>query len=118
MKGFETKDGDLLIVNNEVSMVEGKELTAQTIQSVLSTNKGEWLFDPDEGIEFSNILGQRSNLDENIVRNEIEQGVEQVDSALTIDEFHCEFDARTRGLAVAFTATTEDDESISATVQY
>ena len=58
MTGFKLKDGDLVITNNEIELVEGDELTVQTIQSVLSTNKGEWIFDTDEGIEFDNILGK------------------------------------------------------------
>jgi phage baseplate assembly protein W len=118
MKGFEMKDGDLVIVKGEMTMIEGKELTAQTLQSVLSTNEGEWLFDPDEGIKFSNILGQRSDVDESIIRAEIEKAIEQVDSSMTLDNIECNIDKNTRALAVGFTATTEDDEEISATVKY
>lgn len=65
MKGFVIKDGDLVISDNlvvnkkEIEMVSGNELTAQTIQSVLSTNKGEWIFDENEGINFANILGKQ-----------------------------------------------------------
>lgn len=58
MKGFMLKDGDISITNGEIDMVEGSELTAQTIGSVLSTNKGEWLFDTEEGIDFDAILGK------------------------------------------------------------
>lgn len=60
MIGLKIRDGDLVITNNEIELVEGKELTRQTIQSVLSTNKGEWKFDTEEGINFYNILGERS----------------------------------------------------------
>lgn len=58
MKGFRVTDGDLVITNEEIEIVEGSELTAQTIQCVVSTNKGEWLFNQDEGINFENILGK------------------------------------------------------------
>lgn len=58
MKGFKLTDGDLSFTNNEIDMVRDNELTAQTIQYVISTNKGEWLFNKDEGINFSNILGK------------------------------------------------------------
>ena len=57
-KGFALKDGDLSITNNEIDMVDGNELTVQTITQVLSTNKGEWLFDEDEGIDFDVVLGK------------------------------------------------------------
>ncbi len=59
MKGFKLLDNDLSIENNEIEIIEGSELTRQTIQSVLSTNKGEWLFDKNEGIDFNNIFGKR-----------------------------------------------------------
>ena len=57
MNGFKMKDGDLVIENEKITMVEGTELTAQTIKYVLSTNRGEWQFDTEEGIYFKNILG-------------------------------------------------------------
>lgn len=59
MKGFMLSDGDLVITNNEIVMTQGNELTSQTIQCVLSTNKGEWIFDEEEGIDFDNIFGKQ-----------------------------------------------------------
>ena len=56
MIGFRLKDGDLDIVNGEISMVEDSELKAQTIKQVISTNRGEWLFDKDEGINFGHMF--------------------------------------------------------------
>lgn len=58
MTGFKINDGDIVITNDEIELVEGDELTAQTIQQVLSTNKGEWIFDTEEGINLDNILGK------------------------------------------------------------
>lgn len=45
--------------NHQIEMVEGAELTAQKIKTVLGTNKGEWFFDEEEGINFDNILGKK-----------------------------------------------------------
>ena len=59
MKGLMLTDGDLSITNGEIDMVDGAELTAQTIGCVLSTNKGEWLFNTEEGIDFDAILGKQ-----------------------------------------------------------
>lgn len=59
MKGFKLNSkGDVEITNNQIAMVEGNELLRQNVQSVLGTNKGEWIFNPDEGIDFRNILGK------------------------------------------------------------
>ena len=59
MKGFELSNGDVVIENGEIQMVSGAELTRQTVETVLGTNKGEWFFNADEGITFSNILGKK-----------------------------------------------------------
>lgn len=58
MKGFALKDNDILIMNNEIQLVDGSDLLAQTVQTVLNTNKGEWFLNEDEGINFWNILGK------------------------------------------------------------
>ena len=59
MKGFKLIDGDLSITNNEIDIIEGSELTAQTISSVLSTKKGEWIFNAEEGIDFDILFGKQ-----------------------------------------------------------
>lgn len=86
MAGFKLKDGDLIITNNEIELVEGDELTVQTIQCVLSTNKGEWIFDTDEGIEFDNILGKhriKTNTVKDVMyRQEIENMRERESGAI------------------------------------
>lgn len=60
MKGFKLNSGDVEITNKRIVMVEGAELTRQNVQQVLSTNKGEWVLNPDEGIDFKNILGRKA----------------------------------------------------------
>ena len=65
MTGFQLKNGDVLIEKNEIQMISGAELLCQTVKSVLNTNKGEWYFDEDEGIEFSNILGKKAPIKTN-----------------------------------------------------
>lgn len=61
MKGFKlTSTGDVEIKNNQIQMIEGNELLRQTVECVLGTNKGEWFLNPDEGINFQNILGKRT----------------------------------------------------------
>lgn len=119
MRGFEVSEGDLVIINNELSMVVDKELKAQTIQSVTSTNKGEWLFDEEEGINFDNIFSkQPEEVKKEIVRNEIEQGVSQVDDTLNIDDFECTFDKNTRILSVTYTAIGTDGEEMAISTEY
>lgn len=51
--------GDVEMKHKQIQMIEGDEVVRQRIWSVLSTNKGEWVLNPDEGINFRNILGKR-----------------------------------------------------------
>ena len=56
MKGFKLdNNGDVIIQNRKIEMTDGNDLIRQTVQTVLGTNKGEWDFNPDEGITFDYI---------------------------------------------------------------
>lgn len=107
IKGFALKNGDVLIENNEIQMVEGNELLRQTVQSIIETNKGEWFEDWDEGIEFSNILGK--GVTEEMVIAEIEDGLQQVDENLNISNF--EMSVKDRVLTVKFTCADEENDT-------
>ena len=48
--------------------------------------------------------------DEDIVKNEVQNGLLQVDSSFVIDEFSCAVNGRT--LSVSFTAHNSDGEEI------
>lgn len=111
MKGFALdENGDVLMENGEISIVTGDSLLQQKVWSVLHTNLGEWFFDWDEGIDFTNLLGKGTN--EELVRYEIERGLAQVDSTFTITEFSYEFDAKKRRAKVRFKAQTRNEEEV------
>lgn len=99
--------GDLIIENSDIQIVEGEELLKQTIKNILSTNKGEWFLDWEQGIEFSNILGK--GVTEEIVQAEIEEGLQQVDETLHISEF--KMNVNGRSLTVSFKATNEEKDT-------
>jgi phage baseplate assembly protein W len=86
LKGFKLNSkGDVEIKNNQIETVEGNELLRQTVQSVLGTNKGEWIFNPDEGINFKNILGkgvpEQQGDSNQIYKNEI-AGIKETENEL------------------------------------
>lgn len=51
-------NGDVVIKGSDILMVEGSELLAQKVRTVLGTNKGEWFANEDEGIDNRVILGK------------------------------------------------------------
>lgn len=111
MKGFEMDStGDVAVVNNKIPMTSGSSLVQQKVWNVLSTNKGEWFLNLNEGIDFDNVLGK--GVTEDLVRYEIEQGLLQVDSTFAITEFTCEIDSRNRKIKAHFKAQVSSGEEV------
>lgn len=106
MKGFALdENGDVLIENNEISIVTGAHLVQQKVRTVLMTNLREWFFDWDEGINRDNLLGKGTS--EELARYEVERGLRQVDETFTITEFDYSEDMTTRTAKIIFKAQTE-----------
>ena len=60
MKGFLLdSNGDVVISNRQIQMIEGNALMCQKVKLVLGTNKGEWPLNEDEGISFQNIYNPK-----------------------------------------------------------
>lgn len=117
MRGFKlTQAGDVEIRNNKIQMIADDELTRQTIQYLLSTNKGEWFGDESQGINFRNLLGK--NVEDDTVKSEILDGLMQIEQSFAITDFSTERNAETRKLDVKFTATTADEETVTVDTSY
>ena len=94
----------------EIEMIDGNELLVQTVESVIGTNKGEWVLNKDEGIHFKNLLGKK--IDEEVIKNEVFQGLLQVDSSFFMTDFSVELDAETRKLKIHFSAVNDNGEEV------
>ena len=117
MRGFKlTQAGDVEIKNNKIEMLSDDELKMQTIEYLLSTNKGECFYNEEEGINFRNLLGK--NIEDDAVKSEILGGIMQLDNTFAITEFNTERNAETRKLDVKFTATTADNEAVTVSTSY
>ncbi len=117
MVGFELdENGDVLIKNNQIQMINGDNLLRQTVKSVIGTNKGEWFLNKDEGITFENIRGKY--IDEDIIKDEIEQGLSQIDETFSITEFSYEINDKNRKLSISFSAVNDDGTVIEGENTY
>ena len=105
--------GDVIINNNDVQLVSGKELTRQKVKLVLSTNKGEWLLNENEGINFKVMLVKKHNEDE--VMDTIRDGLRQIDETFVIEEYNI-IQTINRKLIVEFKAVNEDGEELRLAV--
>ena len=104
--------GDLIISKHDLQLVRDKELTAQKIRLILSTNKGEWLLNTDEGINFRVILVKNPNQDE--ILDTVRDGLHQIDETFEITEYS--FEIKQRHLMLTFKAVNEGGEEISLAV--
>lgn len=107
---------DIDIKNNQIQTIDDLDLLAQKIKQVLSTNKKEWKFDEIEGINFSNILGK--NISDEVIRDEILNGIKQIDENLSLDNFICNKNKRDRTLAVSFSVLDKNSNSVNIEVNY
>ena len=111
MKGFAMDEtGDVLIENNEISIVVGESLLQQNVRDVLRTNLREWFFDWAQGVDFNNLLGKNTNAE--LVRYEIDRGLRQVDESFTITEFDYKVDKANRRAIATFKAQNADGETV------
>lgn len=117
MKGFALDDnGDVIIQNNKNKIIQDTELIRQNIKTILSTNNNEWFLNTNEGINFNNILGKKK--DDEIIKNEILQGIRQVDDTFVLESFNCDFDKKARKLKINFTARNSKGVTIEHSTEY
>lgn len=110
MKGFKlTDDGDISFADGHIEMVDGAELEKQTVKTVLGTNKGESPFDPDEGIDFRQILGKGVTAD--MAKTQIQNGIRQVIQNANIEEFSYITDSRKA--VIGFTFRNTDNNTVT-----
>lgn len=103
------------MLENKIQMIEGKNLLKQKVESVLGTNKGEWVLNKQEGITFSNILGK--NITKEMIRYEIQQGLLQVDDSFVITAFEVT-KTNERKYNISFTVRNSAGEEVSVSNHY
>jgi len=116
MKGFKLNSNGDIVISNDIELVSDDELTRQTLQTVLQTNKGEWWFNKAEGINFNNILVKNPNYE--IMKAEIANGIIQVNSSIQLQELNFNFDRKMRKLKISFTAKKQNGMTISCLCSY
>ena len=109
---IDKETGDLVIEKGDISYIKDDALVRQKVQLILGTNKTEWEYNVNEGIDFFTMLTKKP--DEDKVFATITDGLQQVDEGIQIDEF--EMSHIKRHLMVNFTAALSSGESAAFTV--
>ncbi len=64
MKTFKLVNGDLIFdAQNNLVMIDGEDEIAQSIERVLTTNKGEWFLNLEHGLDYKAITGKGKDID-------------------------------------------------------
>lgn len=116
MKGFKVVNGDISITDNNIDMTEGIEFEAQTIETVMLTNKGEDVFDENEGINFRQILGKGITTD--MVQTQVKSAFNQVNTDYIIEDFKYEVEKENRVSNVSIKARKSDGSIVSISNSY
>lgn len=109
MKTFKIKNGDLSIdQSGNLEMVEKEDEIAQSVEMILSANKGEWFLNDAFGLEYDEITskGQAKRDIEFALR----EAIFQEERIQGIDFHKVEVDSEKRSLSVNLELTTEDNE--------
>ena len=113
MKGFSTYNGDV-VVGKTIEMSEGSELLRQKVELVIGTNKGEWGYDKEEGINFRVVLCKNPDKDE--IRATIEEALKRIDDTFAVTEFAMTMKGRTAD--ISFKAINGDGEEVGGEFTY
>lgn len=114
MKDLRFKDGDLVLSGNDFVMADGITEIGQCVESTLGTNQGEFILEPELGINYLNMVG-KGVTDEDI-QAEVFAGVSQEERIETVVDITVERDNVTRKTNVRFSALTESGETIESEV--
>ncbi|EST12039.1 DUF2634 domain-containing protein [Sporolactobacillus laevolacticus] len=105
-------DGDLVMKNGEIQMVEGDEELAQSVESILKTRQGEFFMDTEFGLNRDNLLGKQA--DQDGAHDDIVEAIAQEERIATMDNISFADDRSTRSRSISLSMTKADDgETIS-----
>lgn len=119
MKDFKLDDNnDILISGNDIELAHGIDVTIQAFETTLETQKGEWFLNNELGINFDNVLGKPIPSEE-ITKDELNQGIAQVNEDYNISGFSTAYDNTNRSRTITLELTNNQDETIpQITISY
>jgi hypothetical protein len=101
MKTFKLENGDRVISGGQVTMVNGRECLAQRLKNSIALDKGSWFLDTDKGIEWLDILGNKS-VSARALYSKIRKILGEDSEVTAINSIEITTDRSTRELSVSF----------------
>ena len=117
MRGFLLDErGDIVFEKGNIAFVTDNELKAQTLRTVMGTNKGEWFLNANEGVDFKYLLGK--GITDDMRLSQCRDACLQVDEALYVSDYRSELDNATRASTLYFTAKDSGGTVLNASQKY
>jgi len=92
MRAPKIVDGDLVIENGDVVMVERDEELSQSLRSIFQTNKGEWFLDHEHGLDRSPFLVKK--FEEELANDALAEATLQEDRIQRIEQISFQREGR------------------------
>lgn len=110
MKAFKVNsNGDLIIKNGDLVMIEGQEELRQSVERILTTNINEWFLDTEFGLDYSELQGKGKR--EDGIKLALSEAIYQDPRIKTVDIKNIEIDIN-RHLKVTGIATDFEGNEI------
>lgn len=109
MKSLKIVDGDIVFETNDAVFIDEDEEIAQSVQTILQTNKGEWFLNTDFGLDRSVFFQKPFN--ETIANDAIREAVAQEERIQRIEDIT--FERSDRTLKVSLTLIKKDGGTLA-----
>lgn len=109
---FKLLNGDLVIENNDITMLTGNDVYVQALRQILSTRLGEYFLNTDEGLDFDVFLGKKE-IDDDEVMNALQLAAEQVEDFVKFISIEYEYNRQTRNLSLDIAAQFADNTQVN-----
>lgn len=102
-----SQNGDIEIIDNNIAMIEERDIFVQCFRQLLQTRKGEYFLNTDEGLDFSVFLGVK-NIDYELATDALHSCALQVEDFVEFQVLEYNFDDQTRKLNIKMQALFAD----------
>lgn len=110
-------DGDLLVTNNALTIIEGDAAISQHLSVRLQFFKGEWVMDVRLGIPYYEYVLVK-NPDLSLVRSIFRKAILDTPGIDTLEEFTLSYDNPSRTLGLSFTAKKTDGDLLDYSKEF
>lgn len=99
--------GDVIFEENNIKMIEGREIYVQCFRQLFRTRLGEYFLNTEEGLDYEVFLGVKE-IDEEAVMTALQEVGEQVQDFVRYDNVDYDYNRQQRLLRITFDALFVD----------